>query len=71
MPLVMSACATPVTPPIADSACVSFKEISYAIPPLQPNGTREMTYDPGNKHDTLETIDEIRKHNAKYNAVCR
>lgn len=70
MLLALSACATPGTPPIADSACLSFKRISYAIPPLQEDGSRNVADDPGNKFDTPETIDGVRVHNARFEAVC-
>lgn len=71
MLLVVSACATPATPPIADSACLSFKRISYAIPPMQADGTRDVAKDDGNTLDTPETVAEISQHNARYDAVCR
>lgn len=66
----LTACATRATPPIADASCVTFKRISYAIPPVQPDGTRNMADDPGNAHDTVATIGEIQMHNARLQAVC-
>ncbi len=68
--LMMSACATPGTPPIADSACLSFKAISYAIPPKQADGSRVMADDPGNAHDTVETVEQVQEYNARFTAVC-
>lgn len=70
MLLATGACATHATPPIADSACVTFRPISYAKPQLQPDGTRNMPADPGNKFDTLETSGEVEDHNARYDATC-
>ncbi|GAD50905.1 hypothetical protein NT2_12_01640 [Caenibius tardaugens NBRC 16725] len=70
MLLALSACATPATPPIADSACLSFKRISYAIPPVQPDGSRNVAKDDGNQLDTPETVSEAQQHNARYDAVC-
>lgn len=71
MLLVTSACKTPGTLPIADSACLSFKRISYAIPPMQPDGSRNAATDDGNQLDTPATIAEISEHNARFQAVCR
>lgn len=58
------------TPPIADSACLGFKASRYAIPPLQPDGTRDMPADPGNRHDTAQTVRDVQEHNARFDAVC-
>lgn len=69
--LATSACATRETPPIADSACVSFRELSYSVPPLQVDGTRNVADDPGNKYDTEETTKEAQDHNVRYRAACR
>lgn len=70
MLLATSACATRGTPPIADSACLSFKRISYAIPPAQPDGTRNVAKDDGNQLDTPQTVGEVQEFNARYGAVC-
>lgn len=70
MLLAMSACATRGIPPIADSACPSFKRISYAIPPVQADGTRNVAADDGNQIDTPATISEIAEHNARYEVTC-
>lgn len=70
MLLALSACKTPATPPIADSACLSFKRLSYAIAPMQADGTRNVAADDGNKLDTPETVTEIAEHNARFQAVC-
>lgn len=66
----LSACKTPATPPIADSACVAFGRISYAIPPVQADGTRNVAVDEGNRYDTPETVGEVSRHNARFVAVC-
>jgi hypothetical protein len=68
--LALSACATPATPPIADSACTAFKRISYAVPPVQPDGTRNVPMDTGNRFDTPETVKEVSEHNARFEAAC-
>lgn len=65
----LSACATRETPVIADSTCIAFGRISYAIPPVQEDGTRNVD-DPGNRYDTLETIGAVSDHNARYQAIC-
>lgn len=70
MLLATSACTTREIPPIADSACLSFKRISYAIPPLQADGTRDAAQDPGNLLDTPATVAEVAEHNARFQAVC-
>jgi len=70
MLLALSACATPAIKPIADSACASFGRLSYAIPPLQPDGSRNVAEDPGNQLDTPETVAEAQEHNARFDAVC-
>lgn len=72
MPMLpaLSACATRETPPIADSACLSFKVIRYAVPPRQADGTRNVTVDDGNRYDTPETVEDLAEHNARYEAVC-
>jgi hypothetical protein len=70
MLLATSACATRAIPPIADSACLSFKRISYAVPPLQADGARNVAQDPGNELDTPATVAEISEHNARFQAVC-
>jgi len=66
----LTACATPATRTIADSACLSFSVIGYAIPPMQGDGTRNMAEDPGNKYDTTETVASVQEHNARWRAVC-
>ena len=66
----LSACVTPAIPPIADSSCLAFKRITYAIPPLQNDGSRNVAIDAGNKLDTPDTISEIIQHNARYSAIC-
>ena len=70
MLLVLNACVTRETPPIADSACLSFKRISYAIPPVQADGSRNVAKDDENQLDTPETVFEAQQHNARYDAVC-
>ena len=70
MLLVLSACKTLETRPTADSACLSFKAISYAIPPMQPDGTRNAATDDGNRLDTPATIAEVSEHNARFSATC-
>lgn len=70
MLLALSACATHATPPIADSACLTFKAIRYAVPPMQPDGTRNLPDDPGNRFDTPETVGAVQQHNARFDAVC-
>jgi len=70
MLLATSACATREIPPIADSACSAFGRISYAIPPVQPDGTRNVATDDGNLLDTPETVKEVSQHNARFEAVC-
>lgn len=60
----------PATPTIADSACLSFGRITYAIPPMQADGTRNVSTDTGNRYDTPETVTQISEHNARYAAVC-
>lgn len=69
--LLTSACETLGTPPIADSACVVFRPISYAIPPVQVDGSRKLADDPGNRYDTEETTKEAQDHNARFGAVCK
>lgn len=66
----LSACKTPATPPIADSACVAFGRISYAIPPVQADGTRNLSDDAYNRYDTLATVKEVAEHNVRFAAVC-
>ena len=68
--LAATACATPATRPIADSACTAFRTISYAIPPLGTDGTRAVESDPGNALDTPETVAEVQSHNAAFRAIC-
>lgn len=70
MLLALSACSTPGTRPIADSACTAFARLTYAIPPVQSDGTRNMANDPGNARDTTETVEAIQGHNARYRATC-
>ncbi len=70
MPLALIACKTLETPPIADSACLSFKRIGYAIPPVQADGTRNVADDPANVLDTTETVESLQEHNARYGALC-
>lgn len=70
MLLATTACATRATPPIADASCVTFKTIGYAIPPVQPDGTRNLPNDPGNRYDTPESVTEMQDHNARYRAIC-
>lgn len=67
----LTACKTPATPPIADASCVVFKRLSYAIPPLQPDGSRNVASDNGNQLDTPETVAELQEHNARYGAICK
>lgn len=67
----LTACATQGTPPIADSACLAFSRISYAIPPVQPDGTRNVTSDDGNQLDTTKTVEAVQDHNARFGAVCK
>lgn len=66
----LSACATRATPMIADSACLSFKALSYAIPPKQADGSRDVAVDAGNRYDSTLTVAEIAEHNARYEATC-
>jgi hypothetical protein len=68
---MLSACATPATPRIADTSCTAFKSISYAIPPKQLDGTRAMADDPENRYDTIETVADVAEHNARWEALCR
>lgn len=65
-----SACKTLETPPTADSACLIFRPIRYAVPPVQPDGTRNAAKDDDNQLDTVETVDQARTHNARLAAVC-
>ncbi len=67
---MLNACATPATPAIADSACLVFKPIRYAIPPVQADGTRNMAVDPANAHDTVGTVKDVQDHNVRYAATC-
>lgn len=68
--LGLTACATPATPPTADTACLAFKRIGYAIPPVQADGTRELAVDEGNRYDTPETVADVAEHNARFGSVC-
>jgi hypothetical protein len=65
----LSACVTPETPKIVDTTCSAFGAIGYAIPPVQPDGSREVV-DTGNDYDTLETVEQVSIHNARYDALC-
>jgi hypothetical protein len=69
-PLLLTACATPGTPKTADSACLAFRLLTYAIAPMQADGSRAMAEDPGNRHDTTETVAQAQEHNARFRAVC-
>ncbi len=60
----LGACATPGPQRTVDTACLSFRAISYAQ--LAPG----QTDDPGNVADSPETVSEIERHNAKYDALC-
>ena len=66
----LSACGTREILRTVDTACMSFRAISYAIPPVQADGTRNVAVDDGNRLDTPETVDEIAQHNARFNALC-
>ena len=68
--LATSACKTVELPKTADSACLALKRISYAIAPLNADGSRQ-THDPENEFDSAETIGEISEHNVRYDAICR
>jgi hypothetical protein len=57
----LSACVTPETPKIVDTTCSAFGAIGYAIPPV---------VDTGNDYDTLETVEQVSIHNARYDALC-
>lgn len=71
LPLVLTACATPGTPKTADSACAAFGLIlGYMIPPVQPDGSRDVAEDPGNRLDTTKTVAQVQEHNARFRAVC-
>lgn len=66
LPLVMlSACATAERPKtVTDTACTAFHAITYA------QLAKGLVDDAGNKADTLETVNEIRDHNSRYDALC-
>lgn len=61
---MLGACATPAPPRIVNTACLSFKAISYAQ--LAPG----VTDDPGNVADSPQTVREIETHNARYDEIC-
>lgn len=65
----LAACATPAPLRIVDTACTSFRSISFAQPPKRPDGVRE-TSDPTNSFDSDETVREVEGHNARYDALC-
>ena len=47
-----------------------FAPLGYAVPKLQGDGSRTMAEDPGNRHDTPETVAAIQQHNVRYDATC-
>lgn len=53
------------TPRTADTSCLSFRAISYAVPSVTKQETAE------NLFDTAATVGEIQEHNAKWEALCR
>lgn len=68
--LALSACQTRETLRTVDTACLTFKRITYAVPPVQADGTRNVPIDQGNRYDTPETVTEVAEHNARYAATC-
>jgi len=40
------------------------------IPPVQPDGSRDVAEDPGNRLDTTKTVAQVQEHNARFRAVC-
>ena len=68
---MLNACATPATPPIADSACLTFRPISYAVPPRDETGERAWTADDArNEWDSRETVEQVQDFNVRYLATC-
>lgn len=67
---MLSACVTPETQRIVDTSCLSFGVISYAIPPRQADGTRDVPVDAGNRYDTVQTVADVAAHNAAWSALC-
>jgi len=52
-------------------SCAAFAPISYAQLPVAERALpRADQSDPGNLADTDETVAEIDRHNARYDAIC-
>ena len=64
--LLPTACATVVSPKIADSSCLAFGTLTYA----NAKAGEEHDDDPGNKLDTADTVLSIAAHNRAWRAVC-
>jgi len=65
---MLQACITTQTtgPAVIDTSCKVFTQISYSCPqPLHSEKTLCAI-----EGDTAETVEEIKKHNAKYNDLC-
>ncbi len=61
----LNACARPEPLKIAISdSCTNFKKISFAELPS------DTVDDIGNKADSVETVDQVIEHNARYGRIC-
>ena len=65
MLLALSACAAP-----RRQRLFVVQAVSYAIPPVQADGSRNVASDDSSELDTPETVSEAQPHKARYDAVC-
>lgn len=61
----INACSMREIRTTADTSCLSFGVITYAVPNPAKVETAENLYDTG------RTVEEIQVHNAKWEAICR